>query len=63
MEKCNKFEKPTSGYTSFFHNRLNKGGHFAAWQQSELFSGEMRAAFKSQRKPTAQETAKNQWGR
>jgi pimeloyl-ACP methyl ester carboxylesterase len=31
------------------YNRLAKGGHFAAWEQPELFSAEMRAAFKSLR--------------
>jgi len=28
-------------------NRLPKGGHFAAWEQPELFSAELRAAFHS----------------
>src|SRR3989475_1469341 len=28
------------------YNRLDKGGHFAAWEQSEIFSQELRAAFK-----------------
>jgi pimeloyl-ACP methyl ester carboxylesterase len=28
-----------------YFNRLPKGGHFAAWEQPELFTGEMRAAF------------------
>ncbi len=32
-----------------YYNRLPKGGHFAAWEQPELFSEEMRAAFKSLR--------------
>jgi pimeloyl-ACP methyl ester carboxylesterase len=32
-----------------YYNRPPKGGHFAAWEQPELFSGEMRAAFKSLR--------------
>ena len=32
-----------------YFNRLEKGGHFAAWEQPELFSGEMRAAFRSLR--------------
>jgi hypothetical protein len=31
-------------------NRLEKGGHFAAWEQPELFTAEMRAAFKSVRR-------------
>jgi pimeloyl-ACP methyl ester carboxylesterase len=28
------------------YNRLDKGGHFAAWEQPALFSAEMRAAFR-----------------
>jgi pimeloyl-ACP methyl ester carboxylesterase len=32
-----------------YFNKLDKGGHFAAWEQSELFVREMRAAFKSLR--------------
>jgi pimeloyl-ACP methyl ester carboxylesterase len=31
------------------YNRLDKGGHFAAWEQPELFTKEMRVAFKSLR--------------
>jgi pimeloyl-ACP methyl ester carboxylesterase len=31
------------------YNRLPKGGHFAAWEQPQLFSSEIRAAFKSLR--------------
>jgi pimeloyl-ACP methyl ester carboxylesterase len=33
---------------SYFHE-VDKGGHFAAWEQPQLFSEEMRAAFKSLR--------------
>jgi pimeloyl-ACP methyl ester carboxylesterase len=32
------------------YNRLDRGGHFAAWEQPQLFTEEMRAAFKSLRK-------------
>jgi pimeloyl-ACP methyl ester carboxylesterase len=32
-----------------YYNRLDKGGHFAAWEQPDLFSAEMRAAFKTLR--------------
>jgi pimeloyl-ACP methyl ester carboxylesterase len=35
-----------------YYNRLPKGGHFAAWEQPELFSAELRAAFRSVRTPT-----------
>ena len=31
------------------YNRLDRGGHFAAWEQPQLFTAEMRAAFKSLR--------------
>ena len=30
-----------------YFNKLPKGGHFAAWEQPELFTAEMRASFKS----------------
>jgi pimeloyl-ACP methyl ester carboxylesterase len=33
----------------YFHE-VDKGGHFAAWEQPELFAAEMRAAFRSLRK-------------
>jgi pimeloyl-ACP methyl ester carboxylesterase len=28
------------------YNRLDKGGHFAAWEQPQLFSEELRSAFR-----------------
>jgi len=31
------------------YNKLDKGGHFAAWEQPELFVAELRAGFKSLR--------------
>jgi pimeloyl-ACP methyl ester carboxylesterase len=33
-----------------YFNEVDKGGHFAAWEEPELFSTEMRAAFRSLRK-------------
>lgn len=37
-------------YPKLIHyNRLEKGGHFAAWEQPELFTKEMRTAFRSVR--------------
>ncbi len=30
-----------------YFNEVDKGGHFAAWEQPELFSGEIQAAFRS----------------
>ena len=35
--------------TLIYFNKLDKGGHFAAWEQPELFVAELRAAFKSLR--------------
>jgi len=35
--------------TLHYFNEVNKGGHFAAWEQPQLFSEEMRAAFKALR--------------
>jgi pimeloyl-ACP methyl ester carboxylesterase len=32
-----------------YYNKVDKGGHFAAWEQPELFSSELRAAFQSLR--------------
>ncbi|WP_168788389.1 epoxide hydrolase [Paraburkholderia aromaticivorans] len=32
-----------------YFNEVNKGGHFAAWEQPQLFSEEIRAAFKTLR--------------
>jgi pimeloyl-ACP methyl ester carboxylesterase len=34
------------GYpTLSYFNKVDKGGHFAAWEEPELFTGELRAAF------------------
>jgi len=38
-------------YPKLIHyNKLNKDGHFAAWEQPKLFSEEVRAGFRSLRK-------------
>jgi transposase len=37
------------GYSHKHVNRLAKGGHFAAWEQPQPFSEEVRAAFRSLR--------------
>ena len=34
-----------------YFNQVDKGGHFAAWEQPDLFSSELRAAFRSLRQP------------
>ncbi|OMQ46632.1 epoxide hydrolase [Ensifer sp. 1H6] len=33
-----------------YYNRVDKGGHFAAWEEPELFSAELRAAFRPLRR-------------
>jgi pimeloyl-ACP methyl ester carboxylesterase len=33
-----------------YYNRLDKGGHFAAWEQPQVFSEELRASFRPLRK-------------
>jgi pimeloyl-ACP methyl ester carboxylesterase len=38
---------PTLDYFS----EVERGGHFAAWEEPELFTSEVRAAFRSQRRP------------
>ncbi|MGJ7512257.1 alpha/beta fold hydrolase [Variovorax sp. GT1P44] len=35
--------------TLSYYHQVDKGGHFAAWEQPELFSAELRAAFHAQR--------------
>jgi len=32
-----------------YYNKLDRGGHFAAWEQPELFVNEVREGFKSLR--------------
>jgi pimeloyl-ACP methyl ester carboxylesterase len=40
-------------YPKLIHyNKLPKGGHFAAWEQPEFFTAEVRTAFRSLRKPS-----------
>lgn len=42
-----------NAYPKLIHyNRLDKGGHFAAWEQPALFSAEMRTAFRPLRQST-----------
>jgi pimeloyl-ACP methyl ester carboxylesterase len=35
-----------------YYNKLDKGGHFAAWEQPQLFSEEVRAGLRPLRKPS-----------
>ena len=37
-----------------YYNEVDKGGHFAAWEQPELFADELRAAFRSLRQEEAE---------
>jgi len=39
---------PTNHKLIYF-NEVDKGGHFATWEQPELFATELRAAFRSLR--------------
>jgi len=46
-------------YPKLIHyNRLDRGGHFAAWEQPDLFVSEMRSAFRPLRTKVALETGK-----
>jgi len=41
---------PRRAYRNLIYfNEVDKGGHFAAWEQPELFAAELRAAFRSLR--------------
>jgi len=49
-----QYEAPRSwterAYPKLIHyNKLDKGGHFAAWEEPQLFAAELRAAFRSLR--------------
>ena len=49
-----QYEAPRSWSTRaypklIYYNKVDKGGHFAAWEQPMLFVAELRAAFKSLR--------------
>jgi len=49
------FQAPRSWTEQAYHkliyfNRVDRGGHFAAWEQPQLFSQEVRAAFRPLRK-------------
>jgi pimeloyl-ACP methyl ester carboxylesterase len=51
------FQAPRSWTEQAYHkliyfNQADKGGHFAAWEQPELFSSELRAAFRPLRQPS-----------
>jgi pimeloyl-ACP methyl ester carboxylesterase len=35
--------------TLMYFHEVDRGGHFAAWEQPELFSAELRAAFRALR--------------
>jgi pimeloyl-ACP methyl ester carboxylesterase len=35
-----------------YYNKVSKGGHFAAWEQPQFYSEEVRAGFRSLREPT-----------
>jgi pimeloyl-ACP methyl ester carboxylesterase len=41
--------------TLSYFNAVDKGGHFAAWEEPELFAEELRAAFRPLRRPAVPE--------
>ena len=41
-----------------YYNKVEKGGHFAAWEQPQLFVTELRSAFKSVRQPSTDQTSR-----
>jgi pimeloyl-ACP methyl ester carboxylesterase len=46
------FQAPRHWVKSAYHNlvyynQVDKGGHFAAWEEPEVFADEMRSAFRS----------------
>ncbi len=50
------YQAPRSWTQQAYHkliyfNEVDKGGHYAAWEQPELFASEIRAAFRTLRKP------------
>ena len=51
------YQAPRSWTEQAYHkliyfNEVDRGGHFAAWEEPELFSAELRAAFRSLRQST-----------
>ena len=42
-------QPPTLPSNVIYFHEADKGGHFAAWEEPELFSAELRAAFRSLR--------------
>jgi hypothetical protein len=44
-----------------YYNQVDKGGHFAAWEQPALFASELRAAFRRLRSATWQKGAARAW--
>ena len=50
------YQAPRSWTQQAYHkliyfNEVDKGGHYAAWEQPELFASELRAAFRTLRQP------------
>jgi pimeloyl-ACP methyl ester carboxylesterase len=51
---CEIFRAPRSWVQTvyanlIYFNKVDEGGHFAAWEEPDLFAAEMRAAFRSLR--------------
>ena len=48
---------------AIYFNAVDRGGHFAAWEEPQLFSEEMRAAFRPLRSPTGRRGTDGALGR
>jgi hypothetical protein len=46
------------GYPTLMHYKPARGGHFAAWEEPQLLSEQLRAAFRSLRKPETRGSAR-----
>ena len=44
------YRPPETFRNLIYFREVDKGGHLAAWEEPELFSAELRAAFRSLRK-------------
>ena len=46
-QRENEHVRKRAYHKLIYFNEVDKGGHFAAWEQPQLFSAEIRAAFRS----------------
>jgi pimeloyl-ACP methyl ester carboxylesterase len=56
-DELHQTSRAERAYPNLIHyNKVEKGGHFAAWEQPKLFSEEVRAGFRSLRKSSKTNT-------